>query len=198
MTFFEAIVLGIVQGLTEFLPVSSSGHLELTKAIVGDSSVPEESLMMTVLLSYFATLGITFLFFWLVDPGFAGLDWKVPMFLFTILIAVGQDYNIFLITRIEEESREAGPIDGIVLALDRTGSIISSCRIIMAGTFSSLMAGSLMAMDQLGFALALGVILDTFVIRPIMVPAFLILLARRRERLAAAQPAAEPAAAAQS
>lgn len=153
-------------------------------------------LMLTVLFSYFATLGMTFLFFWMLDPnGFAGLDWKVPMFLFTILIAVGQDYNIFLITRIEEESREAGPVDGIVLALDRTGSIISSCGIIMAGTFSSLMAGSLMAMDQLGFALALGVILDTFVIRPIMVPAFLILLARRRERLAESQSAAEPAAA---
>lgn len=145
-------------------------------------------LMLTVLFSYFATLGCTFLVFWLADPGgFAGLDWKVPMFLFTILIAVGEDYNIFLITRIEEESREHGPVNGIVVALERTGGIISSCGIIMAGTFSSLMAGSLMGMDQLGFALALGVILDTFVIRPIMVPAFLLILAKRR---AAAESAA--------
>lgn len=156
-------------------------------------------LMVTVLFSYFATLGCTFLFFWALDPaGFAGLDWKVPMFLFTILIAVGEDYNIFLITRIEEETRVHGPVQGIVVALERTGSIISSCGIIMAGTFSSLMAGSLMGMDQLGFALALGVILDTFVVRPIMVPAFLIMLARRKERHSsgdASNPAAETAAA---
>lgn len=146
-------------------------------------------LMVTVLFSYFATLGCTFLVFWLADPGgFAGLDWKVPMFLFTILIAVGEDYNIFLITRIEEESREHGPVKGIIVALERTGSIISSCGIIMAGTFSSLMAGSLMGMDQLGFALALGVILDTFVVRPIMVPAFMLILAQRK---AAAEAAAE-------
>ncbi|GAB5440017.1 MAG: hypothetical protein Fues2KO_03660 [Fuerstiella sp.] len=156
-------------------------------------------LMVTVLFSYFATLGCTFLFFWALDPaGFAGLDWKVPMFLFTILIAVGEDYNIFLITRIEEETRVHGPVQGIVVALERTGSIISSCGIIMAGTFSSLMAGSLMGMDQLGFALALGVILDTFVVRPIMVPAFLIMLARRKERRSsgdASNPAADAAAA---
>lgn len=151
-------------------------------------------LMITVLFSYFATLGCTFLVFWLADPsGFAGLDWKVPMFLFTILIAVGEDYNIFLITRIEEESREHGPVDGIIVALERTGSIISSCGIIMAGTFSSLMAGSLMGMDQLGFALALGVILDTFVIRPIMVPAFMLILAKRRAAAAAAAVTTESA-----
>lgn len=135
-------------------------------------------LMFTVFYSYLATLGITYLVFWAMDPqGFAGLDWKVPMFLFTILIAVGEDYNIFLMARIEEEEKVHGPVKGITVALERTGSIISSCGIIMAGTFSSLMAGSLVGMDQLGFALALGVLLDTFVIRPIMVPSLLMLLA---------------------
>ena len=138
-------------------------------------------LMFTVLYSYFATLGFTYLVFWGLDPeGFTGLDWKVPMFLFTILIAVGEDYNIFLMARIEEEQVVHGPLKGITIALERTGSIISSCGIIMAGTFSSLMAGSLVGMDQLGLALATGVILDTFVIRPIMVPAFLVLLTTRR------------------
>jgi uncharacterized membrane protein YdfJ with MMPL/SSD domain len=138
-------------------------------------------LMFTVFYSYLATLGITYLTFWALDPeGFAGLDWKVPMFLFTILIAVGEDYNIFLMARIEEEQKIYGPVKGITVALERTGSIISSCGIIMAGTFSSLMAGSLVGMNQLGFALALGVLLDTFVIRPIMVPSFLLLLTTGR------------------
>lgn len=138
-------------------------------------------LIVTVLFSYFATLGGTYLFFWAWDPaGFSGLDWKVPMFLFTILIAVGEDYNIFLLTRIDEERKKHGRVEAITTALDHTGTIISSCGIIMAGTFSSLMAGSLAGMDQLGFALALGVILDTFIVRPVMVPAFLILLAEGR------------------
>ena len=138
-------------------------------------------LMFSVFLSYLATLGITFLTFWALDPvGFAGLDWKVPLFLFTILIAVGEDYNIFLMTRIDEESQVHGPEKGITVALERTGSIISSCGIIMAGTFASLLAGSLVGMDQLGFALAVGVLLDTFLIRPVMVPAFLLLLVRGR------------------
>lgn len=138
-------------------------------------------LMFTVFYSYLATLGFTFLFFWAMDPqGFSGLDWKVPMFLFTILIAVGEDYNIFLMTRIEEEQEVHGPVKGIAVALERTGSIISSCGIIMAGTFASLMAGSLSGMDQLGLALAVGVLLDTFVVRPVMVPAFLVLLTTGR------------------
>lgn len=136
-------------------------------------------LMCAVFFSYLAALGFTFCVFWLMDPsGFAGLDWKVPMFLFTILIAVGVDYNIFLMTRIEEEQKIHGPIEGINVALERTGSIISSCGIIMAGTFSSLLAGSLIGMDQLGLALAVGVLLDTFVVRPVILPSFLILLAQ--------------------
>src|SRR5205807_4124622 len=117
-------------------------------------------LLLSVLFSYYATMGVTFALFWALDPqGFAGIDWKVVIFLFTILIAVGEDYNIFLMTRIDEESKRYGPVRGITEALDRTGPIISSCGIIMAGTFASLLAGSLAEMKQLGFALAFGVLL---------------------------------------
>lgn len=134
-------------------------------------------LIITVLFSYLVALGATYCFYWWLDQGnFAGLDWKVPMFLFTILIAVGEDYNIFLMTRIEEEQAIYGPVDGVIHALQKTGRIISSCGIIMAGTFCSLWMGSLRGMCQLGFALAFGVLLDTFVVRPILVPAYLVLL----------------------
>jgi len=134
-------------------------------------------LIVSVFFSYLVTLGVTIALFYFLDPtGFSGLDWKVPMFLFTILIAVGEDYNIFLMTRIEEEQAKHGNIKGVIVALSRTGSIISSCGVIMAGTFSSLLAGTLVGMHQLGFALAFGVLLDTFVVRPILVPAFLILV----------------------
>jgi RND superfamily putative drug exporter len=133
-------------------------------------------LILTVLFSYLVALGATYSFFWLTDSQFAGLDWKVPMFLFTILIAVGEDYNIFLMTRIEEEQRDHGNVKGVIEALSKTGRIISSCGIIMAGTFASLCAGSLKGMTQLGFALAFGVLLDTFVVRPILVPGYLVLL----------------------
>lgn len=140
-------------------------------------------LIVSVFFSYLVTLGVTFAVFWLMDPsGFSGLDWKVPTFLFTILIAVGEDYNIFLMTRIREEQIEHGAINGVAVALRKTGSIISSCGIIMAGTFSSLLAGTLVGMHQLGFALAFGVLLDTFVVRPILVPAFLVLMYEGRFR----------------
>jgi RND superfamily putative drug exporter len=138
-------------------------------------------LVASVLLSYLVTLGVTFVVFEVIEgPAFVGLDWKVPIFLFTILIAVGEDYNIFLMTRVHEEQRVHGPVKGITEALHRTGRIISSCGFIMAGTFASLAAGSLTGMRQLGFALAFGVLLDTFLVRPILIPAWLVLLNSQR------------------
>ncbi|MFL5328950.1 MAG: MMPL family transporter [Gemmataceae bacterium] len=136
-------------------------------------------LIASVIFSFLATLGVAHVFFkWLDPAGYGGLDWKVPIFLFTILVAVGEDYNIFLITRVKEERAKRGPIEGISHALVTTGGIISSCGIIMAGTFAALLAGSLVEMKQLGFALAFGVLLDTLVVRPLLVPAFLIVRQR--------------------
>ncbi|MFN0052981.1 MAG: MMPL family transporter [Planctomycetales bacterium] len=138
-------------------------------------------LIVSVFFSYFVALGVTFVLFRALNPAdFAGLDWKVPMFLFTILMAIGEDYNIFLMTRIEEEQLQHGPIEGIRVAMLKTGTIISSCGIIMAGTFLSLLAGSLVGLKQLGFALAFGVLLDTFVVRPLLVPAYLVMLHQGR------------------
>ena len=134
-------------------------------------------LIITVVFSYLVALGMTFIVFYLRDPAnFTGIDWKVPIYLFTILIAMGEDYNILLMARIFEEQKRHGPVDGILVALKRTGGIISSCGLIMAGTFATLMSGTLLGMVQLGFALAFGVFLDTFVVRPVLVPAYLILL----------------------
>jgi RND superfamily putative drug exporter len=134
-------------------------------------------LILTVLFSYLVTLGMTYAVFYVAAPHtFSGLDWTVPLFLFTVLIAIGEDYNILLVTRIEEEL-EVDPQRGIERALDVTGPIISSCGIIMAGTFLSLaIAGRLAQMYQLGVALAIGVLLDTFIVRPILVPAGMLLV----------------------
>ena len=138
-------------------------------------------LILSVFFSYFVALGVTFGVFRFIDgPDFGGLDWKVPMFLFTILMAIGEDYNIFLMTRIEEEQERHGLVEGVRVAMLKTGTIISSCGIIMAGTFTSLLFGTLVGLKQLGFALAFGVLLDTFVVRPLLVPAYLIMLYQGR------------------
>jgi RND superfamily putative drug exporter len=130
-------------------------------------------LLVTVLFSYWATLGATVL----VGSIAAGrpidqVEWRVPFFLFTILVAVGEDYNILLITRILQEQRRWGIREGVRRAVARTGGTITSCGLIMAGTFATLMLSGLGTLVQIGFALAFGVLLDTLIVRPVLVPAF--------------------------
>jgi RND superfamily putative drug exporter len=141
-------------------------------------------LIATVVLGYLASLGLTDLVFHSiyrgVDP-WGGLDWTVGFFLFVILVAVGEDYNILLMARVIEEERVHGTLEGTRRAVTQTGGIISSCGLIMAGTFGSMLTGSLTSLRELGFALGLGVLLDTFLVRPILVPAFVILLERLKE-----------------
>jgi RND superfamily putative drug exporter len=142
-------------------------------------------LVATVVLGYLASLGLTDLVFHALHRGpapWGGLDWTVAFFLFVILVAVGEDYNIFLMARVVEEERKYGVTEGTRRAVAHTGGIISSCGLIMAGTFGAMLTGKLASLRELGFALGIGVLLDTFLVRPILVPAFLVLIDRAGAR----------------
>lgn len=136
-------------------------------------------LMASVLFSYWATLGLTELLGPLLFGGAWGpLDWKTPFFLFAILVAVGEDYNIFLLSRVMEEEKQHGLAEAALRAAASAGKTITSCGLIMAGTFAALLLGELSTLRQLGLALTLGVLLDAFVVRVFLAPCFLVLLDR--------------------
>jgi RND superfamily putative drug exporter len=127
-------------------------------------------LLGTVVLSYFATLGVCALVFNHVF-GFEGGDTSFPLFAFIFLVALGIDYNIFLMTRVREESIKLGTRDGVIKGLTVTGAVITSAGIVLAATFAVLGLIPLVPLAQLGFAVAFGVLLDTIIVRSILVPA---------------------------
>ena len=127
-------------------------------------------LLGTVVLSYFATLGVCAIFFNHVF-GFPGGDNSFPLFAFIFLVALGIDYNIFLMTRVREESIKLGTRAGVLKGLTVTGAVITSAGIVLAATFAVLGLLPLVPLAQLGFAVAFGVLLDTIIVRSILVPA---------------------------
>jgi RND superfamily putative drug exporter len=123
-----------------------------------------------VVISFFATLGVCAIVFNHIF-GFAGADPAFPLFAFIFLVALGIDYNIFLMTRVREESLRLGTRAGMTKALTVTGGVITSAGIVLAATFAVLGVLPLVFLAQLGFAVAFGVLLDTMIVRSILVPA---------------------------
>ncbi|SDH16468.1 putative drug exporter of the RND superfamily [Leifsonia sp. 98AMF] len=127
-------------------------------------------LIGSVVLSYAAALGVSALVFNHVF-GFPGADAAVPLFGFVFLVALGVDYNIFLMTRVREESLRIGTRPGILRGLGLTGSVITSAGIVLAATFAALAVIPILFLVQIAFIVAFGVLLDTVVVRSLLVPA---------------------------
>jgi RND superfamily putative drug exporter len=127
-------------------------------------------LIGTVVLSFAATLGVCGWVFTHVFR-FAGADQSFPLFAFVFLVALGIDYNIFLMTRVREEALEFGARQGVLRGLAVTGGVITSAGIVLAATFTVLGVLPLVFLAELGFAVAFGVLLDTFLVRTFLVPA---------------------------
>ncbi|MEE1758349.1 MMPL family transporter [Streptomyces sp. SP18BB07] len=127
-------------------------------------------LIGTVILSFAAALGISALAFrHLFD--YAGESTDFPLFVFVFLVALGIDYNIFLTTRIREETARQGTRKAVVTGLATTGAVITSAGLVLAGTFAALGTLPMVAFAEIGFAVALGVLLDTFIVRSVLVTA---------------------------
>ena len=158
-------------------------------------------LIGTVILSFAAALGLSALAFRHIF-GFAGADNSMPLFAFVFLVALGIDYNIFLMTRVREESLKSGTRRGMLAGLAATGGVITAAGLVLAGTFATLATLPLVILTEIGFTVALGVLLDTLVVRSVLVtaltldigrhmwwPSRLARPARRRRRGRAVRPA---------
>jgi RND superfamily putative drug exporter len=159
-------------------------------------------LMATVVLSFFAAIGLSLLLF---DAfaSFPGEDPSYALYSFIFLVALGVDYNIFLMARVREEAQRMPTRQAMLTSLAVTGGVITSAGVVLAGTFGVLAVLPLVALTQLGITVALGVLLDTLVVRSILVPALTFelgertwwpaRLVRQREQAAASTPAAAEA-----
>jgi len=127
-------------------------------------------LIGTGVRSFLAALGVGALCFEFVFD-FPGSDAALPLWAFVFLVALGIDYNIFLMARVREEALHHGTRPGMVRGLAVTGGVITSAGIVLAGTFSVLASLPLVFLTELGFVIAFGVLLDTFIVRSLLVPA---------------------------
>jgi RND superfamily putative drug exporter len=127
-------------------------------------------LVATVALSFLATLGVSSLVFTHVF-GFTGTDPSVPLYGFVFLVALGVDYNIFLMSRAREETLRSGVRQGVLRALVATGGVITSAGVVLAATFAALGVIPLAFLVQVAFIVAFGVLLDTLAVRSLLVPA---------------------------
>jgi putative membrane protein len=127
-------------------------------------------LVATVLVSYGSTIGLSAFVFQEV-LGHSGVSPYLPLIVFVLLVALGSDYNIFLMHRIREEAETLGMKDAVRIASGHTGAVITSAGLILAGTFGSMAIAPLTMMVQVGVAVAIGVLIDTFLVRSILVPA---------------------------
>ena len=145
------------------------GLVFLIVAILLRSVVAPIYAVLTVILSYAFAIGVSSLVFPESDPA-------MPLFTFIFLVALGVDYNVFLLTRIKEARRTRSHEDAVIFGLERTGGVITSAGLILAGTFSVLLATQLESLFQVGFTVALGLLVDTFLIRIFLVPSIALLL----------------------
>lgn len=134
-------------------------------------------MVATVLLTYGAALGATTVVFQHV-LGYPGIEWWIPPMLFVLLVVLGVDYSIFLMSRVREEAGTLATRDAVTRGLGATGGVITSCGVILAGTFAAMLAAPLTSLVTLGFAASVGILLDTFVVRALVVPSVATLLGR--------------------
>ena len=132
-------------------------------------------LVASVLLSFCTTLGVATLIFQDI-LGHDGLNYLVPLIVFVLLVALGSDYNIFLMSRVREECATRELRAGITVATARTGTVITSAGLILAGTFAALVVAPLQVLQQVGLSVALGVLIDTLIVRSLLIPALTALI----------------------
>ena len=146
------------------------GLVFLVLLILLRSIVAPVLLLLTVVASFFASLGAGWLVFEYIFK-FPALDLSVYLYSFLFLVALGVDYNIFLVTRAQEESRKFGLREGMIKALSSTGGVITSAGILLAAVFAVLGVLPLIALTQIGVIVCIGVLLDTLLVRTVIVPA---------------------------
>jgi RND superfamily putative drug exporter len=151
--------------------------LALLLAIVLRSLVAPLYLVVSVGLSYLASLGLAVLIF-VVIGGQDGINFVLPFFMFIFIMALGQDYNILVMTRIREEAHHAPIRVAVRRAVEATGTTVTSAGLILAGTFGVLTATGNVQVQEIGVGLAAGILLDTFFVRTLLVPSVVVLLGR--------------------